>query len=99
MSQSPESEYLRELLLEDKKLMDQLPSLLGDNQKTLELFAKRISLYRRFAKESTNPLVQHIILARLDNVILNDALINTTHQLHTDIAKLGSRLDDLESKH
>ena len=99
MDESTESKYLLQLLLEDKKIMDEeFLSVQGDNQKTLELFVKRISLYRKFAKESTNPITQHIILARLDNIILNASFINATHQLQTDIVKLVSRLDDLEFK-
>ncbi len=99
MNESVEAEYLLKLLSEDKKIQDEeFLSVQGDNQKTLELFNKRISLYRKFAMESTNPITQHIILARLDSIILNATLVNATHQLQTDIAKLGSRLDDLESK-
>ena len=85
--------------MEDSKIMETLASLQGDNQKTLELFAKRISLYRKYIKESANSIMQHIILNKLDNVFLQAAIINTQYQLQMDIAKLVSRLDDLESKH
>ena len=56
MDESTEAKFLLQMLLEDKKIQDEEFLLVqGDNQKTLELFNKRISLYRKFAMESTNP--------------------------------------------
>jgi hypothetical protein len=91
-------EYFTKLAKEDVEISKDLPLVLGDNQKTLEVYAKRTALYRKYAGESKNPLVARIIFNQHENILLQAGLISTTHQLQTDIAKLTTRIDALEAK-
>ena len=97
MSSPPEVELFRRLESEDMPILQELNSV-GDYQKSMEIYQKRISLYRRFIKESTNLFIQQILLSRLENIFLQAGIVETRHELQTDIAKLTSRIDDLESK-
>jgi hypothetical protein len=92
------TDLFRRLELEDNEILKELDSVHGDNEKTLEIYAKRASLYQRFATETTDPIIQQIILIRHDIVLLFSALTNTRHELQTDIARLTSRMDELGSK-
>lgn len=95
---SPEVDFFRRLESEDSKIMQELPSVQGDHQKTLENYQKRISLYRKFINETTNLFIQQILLNRFENILLQAGIEHTRHELQTDIAKLTSRIDELESK-
>ncbi len=95
---SPEVELFRRLESEDRPIMQEMVSAQGDYQKSMEIYQKRISLYSRFVKESTNLFVQQILLNRLENIFLQAGMTQIRHDLQTDIAKLTSRIDDLESK-
>ena len=94
---SPEVDLFRRLESEDMPILQELNSV-GDYQKSMEIYQKRISLYRRFIKETNNLFIQQILLSRLENIYLQAGIVETRHELQTDIAKLTSRIDDLESK-
>ena len=95
---SPEVDLFRRLESEDSTIMQELNSAAGDHQKSLEIYQKRISLYRKYATETNNLFVQQILLGRLENILLQAGIMHAEHELQTDIAKLTSRIDDLESK-
>lgn len=59
---------------------------------------RRFSLFREYAAQSTDPVVTEIILTQAQLNKLEMGLLNARHELQTDIAKLTSRIDDLESK-
>ena len=95
---SPEVDFFRRLESEDNKIMQELPTVQGDHQKTLENYQKRISLYRKFIGETSNLFIQQLLLNRLENILLQAGMEHIRHELQTDMAKLTSRIDDLESK-
>ena len=95
---SPEVDLFRRIESEDRPIMQEMISAQGDYQKSMEIYQKRLSLYRKFVMESTNLFVQQIIFNRIENILLQASLTQIRHDLQTDIAKLTSRIDDLESK-
>ncbi len=95
---SPELELFKRLAIEDGLILKELDNAHGDFQKTLDAYARRASHYRKFARESKDPIVVQIILNSHEDVIQQIGLITARHELQTDIAKLTSRIDDLESK-
>ncbi len=95
---SPEVDLFRRLESEDSPIIQEMASVLGDDQKSMEIYQKRLSLYRKFVTKSTNLFVQQIILSRMENILLQTGFTQIRHDLKTDIVKLTSRIDHLESK-
>ena len=85
-----------ELLVAEHEILKEVPNLLGDHQKILELFAKRISLHTKFSNQTSDPTMKAIIETKKFVVMNEIAIIHTQNTFQQDIAKIISRLDDLE---
>jgi hypothetical protein len=83
----------------DFEIMKELDNVHADDyDKRLEIFAKRADPYRQCARGIPDPYVKAIVEIK-EQVILNSmAIINTQKTIQSDIAKIFSRLDDLESE-
>jgi hypothetical protein len=99
MSSPDEDDVFMKLAEEDGKILE-LENVHEDEdyEKTLEIMERRFSLFREYAAQSTDPVVTEIILTQAQLNKLEMGLLNARHELQTDIAKLTSRIDDLESK-
>jgi hypothetical protein len=99
MSSPDEDHVFMKLAEEDGKILE-LENVHEDEdyEKTLEITERRFSLFREYAAQSTDPVVTEIILTQAQLNKLEMGLLNARHELQTDIAKLISRIDDLESK-
>ena len=100
MSSPDEDDVFMKLAEEDGKILEELENVHEDEdyEKTLEIMERRFSLFREYAAQSTDPVVTEIILIQAQLNKLETGLLNARHELQTDIAKLTSRIDDLESK-
>ena len=100
MSSPDEDDVFMKLAEEDGKILQELENVHEDEdyEKTLEIMERRFSLFREYAAQSTDPAVTEIILTQAQLNKLEMGLLNARHELQTDIAKLTSRIDDLESK-
>ena len=99
MSSPEEDDVFMKLAEEDGKILE-LENVHEDEdyEKTLEIMERRFSLFREYAAQSTDPVVTEIILTQAQLNKLEMGLLNARHELQTGIAKLTSRIDDLESK-
>ncbi|MDW0266847.1 MAG: hypothetical protein QN835_06220 [Nitrososphaeraceae archaeon] len=95
---SPEKDDVFMKLAEDDGKILELENVHEDYEKTLEIMERRFSLFREYAAQSTDPVVTEIILTQAQLNKLEMGLLNARHELQTDIAKLTSRIDELESK-
>jgi|SoiMethySBSTD1v2_1073268.scaffolds.fasta_scaffold557006_1 hypothetical protein len=100
MSSPDEDDVFMKLAEEDGKILEELENVHEDEdyEKTLEIMERRFSLFREYAAQSTDPVVTEIILTQAQLNKLEMGLLNARHELQTGIAKLTSRIDDLESK-
>ncbi|MDW0236224.1 MAG: hypothetical protein QOA08_07610 [Nitrososphaeraceae archaeon] len=96
---SPEKDdvVFMKLAEDDGKILE-LENVHEDYEKTLEIMERRFSLFREYAAQSTDPVVTEIILTQAQLNKLEMGLLNARHELQTDIAKLTSHIDELESK-
>jgi hypothetical protein len=83
---------------EDIKISQELENVHEDYGKTLEILQRRFSLFDKYQQQSLDPIVTEIILTQKQLIRLEMGLLNTRHELQTDIANLTSRIDNLESK-
>lgn len=99
MSSPDEDDVFMKLAEEDGKILE-LENVHEDEdyEKTLEIMERRFSLFREYAAQSTDPVVTEIILTQAQLNKLEMGLLNARHELQTDIAKLTSHIDELESK-
>ena len=85
-----------ELKSEDYKILKELD--LEDPQKVMEIYAKRIALYKKFADRIRDPIAKEIIYTKREIMMNSANILNTQQSIQLDVANITSRLDDLESK-
>ena len=86
------------LTLEDNKLLKQLDEIKDDHQKILDLFAKRVGLYKKCADQTPDPIEKAIIEAKKMVIMSNMGLLTTQCDILSEITKINSRLGALEKK-
>jgi hypothetical protein len=86
------------LALEDNKLLIQLDEIKHDHQKILDLFAKRVGLYKKCADQTHDPIEKAIIEAKKMVIMSDMGLLATQYGILSEITKINSRLDALEEK-
>lgn len=87
---------LEELLTADNKLLKELDNTDHDHQKILDIFAKRVNLYKENFEKQHDPVVRAIIEAKKSIIMSDMGLLANQYQIHSGIAKITSRLDALE---
>lgn len=85
-----------ELLTADNKLIKELDNADHDHQKILDIFAKRVNLYKESFEKQHDPILKAIIDAKKSVIMSDMGLLANQYQIHSDIAKITSRLDALE---
>ncbi len=85
------------LTLEDNKLLKLLAEA-KDHKKILDLFARRISLYKRCIEQTHDPIEKAIIEAKKMVVMGEVGLLSSQYDIQSQLDKVNSRLDSLEKE-
>jgi hypothetical protein len=81
--------------LEDNKLLKQIDEGKNEREQILDLFAKRVALYKKCA-EQTHDHIERAIIEAKKMVIMSDmGLLAAQYTIQSEIAKINSRLDSL----
>jgi hypothetical protein len=98
-SPNPADVFFAELAQADAKILQELDNVHDDEyDKKLAIFAKRADLYRQLAEQMPDPYIKQIVYAKRESMFNTIAIINSQKTINSDIAKIMSRLDELESK-
>ena len=89
-------DVFEELFIADNKLLKELDN--ADHAKILDVFARRITLYKQCADKQNDPMVKAIIEAKKSVIMSDMGLLATQYDIQSDIAKIISRIDLLEQK-
>ena len=89
-------DVFEELLIADNKLLKKLDN--ADHAKILDVFARRITLYKQCADKQDDPMVKAIIDAKKSVIMSDMGLLATQYDIQSDIEKIISRIDLLEQK-
>ena len=89
-------DVFEELFIPDNKLLKELDN--ADHAKILDVFARRITLYKQCADKQNDPMVKAIIDAKKSVIMSDMGLLATQYDIQSDIAKIISRIDLLEQK-
>ena len=89
-------DVFEELFIADNKLLKELDN--ADHAKILDVFARRITLYKQCADKQNDPMVKAIIDAKKSVIMSDMGLLATQYDIQSDIAKIISRIDLLEQK-
>ena len=89
-------DVFEELFIADNKLLKELDN--ADHAKILDVFARRITLYKQCADKQDDPMVKAIIDAKKSVIMSDMGLLATQYDIQSDIAKIISRIDLLEQK-
>jgi uncharacterized protein YicC (UPF0701 family) len=89
-------DVFEELFIADNKLLKELDN--ADRAKILDVFARRITLYKQCADKQNDPMVKAIIDAKKSVIMSDMGLLATQYDIQSEIAKIISRIDLLEQK-
>jgi hypothetical protein len=92
------TDVFEELLIADNKILKELDNAGQDHRKILDIFAKRVTLYKECADKQDVSIVKAIIDAKKSVIMSDMGLLSTQYDIQSDIAKIISRLDALEKK-
>jgi polyhydroxyalkanoate synthesis regulator phasin len=87
-----------ELSIADNKLLIGLDNANEDHKKILDIFARRVTLYKECADKEDDPIIKAIIDAKKSVIMSDMGLLSTQYAIQSDIAKITSRIDVLEEK-
>lgn len=87
-----------ELSIADNKLLKGLDNANEDHKKILDIFARRVTLYKECADKAHDPIIKAIIDAKKSVIMSDMGLLSTQYAIQSDIAKITSRIDVLEEK-
>ena len=79
---------------EDNKILKLLESA-KDHKAILDLFARRVNLYKQCAEQTEDPLERGIIEAKKMVIMGEMGLMAAQYEMQTELAKINSRLDSL----
>jgi hypothetical protein len=88
--------HLFEILdTEDNKILKLLESA-KDHKTVLDLFARRVSLYKKCADRADNHMERGIIEAKKMVIMGEVGLMSSQYEMQTELDKINARLDSLE---
>ena len=85
------------LTLEDNKLLKLLAEA-KDHKNILDLFARRINLYKQCIEQTHDPIEKAIIEAKKMVVMGEVGLLTSQYDIQSQMDKITSRLDSLEKE-
>lgn len=89
-------DVFEQLLIADNELIKELDKAAHDHQKILDIFAKRVNLYKEYFEKQHDPIMKAIIDAKKSVIMSDMGLLSAQYDIQSDIAKIISRLDALE---
>jgi len=92
-----EDDVFIKLREEDVKIAQELENV-HEDEKIVQILQKRVDLYRKYYTRERDPIVMEIMITQEEIIKLQMGLVNERHRLQTDIAKLTTRIDDLEGR-
>jgi len=96
MSTDRKRNVFDELMIADNKILKELDN--DDHKKILDIFAKRVGLYKKLADETHDPITKAIIDSKKSVIMSDMGLLSAQYDIRDDITKIISRLDALEEK-
>lgn len=81
--------------IEDNKILKLLESA-KDHYEILDLFARRINLYKECAEQTHDHMERGIIEAKKMVIMGEVGLMSAQYKMQTEIDKINARLDSLE---
>ena len=91
-------DVFEDLLIKDNKLLKELDDAEKDHKKILDIFARRVNLYKQCADEQRDRIIKAIIEAKKTVIMSDMGLLSAQYDIQSDINKIKSRLDVLEGK-
>jgi hypothetical protein len=87
-----------ELLIEDDKILKDLDIGEPDHKAILDVFARRITMYKKFADKQHDPIIKAIIEGKKSVIMSDMVMLTSQYNVQTEIAGINSRLEALEKK-
>ena len=91
-------DVFEELLIADNKILKGLQIAKQNHKKILDIFARRVTLYKECAEKQDDPIVKAIIEAKKSVIMSDMGLLSTQYDIQSDILKIISRIVVLERK-
>ncbi|HYY85919.1 MAG TPA: hypothetical protein VE594_02310 [Nitrososphaeraceae archaeon] len=91
-------DVFEELLIADNKILKGLQIAKQNHKKILDIFARRVTLYKECAEKQDDPIVKAIIDAKKSVIMSDMGLLSTQYDIQSDILKIISRIVVLERK-
>lgn len=82
----------------DNKIIKKLNGAKGNYKAILDLFARRVVLYKECAEVQDDPIIRAIIDAKKSVIMSDLGLLSTQYDIQSDIKKIISRIDALEER-
>jgi len=92
------TDIIEQLKAEDIILNERMATVQGDSRKMLELLMERHKNYHRHENQATDPTLRVQISNMREDVFLQIMIYKIKADFEDDIAKIISRIDDLETK-
>jgi hypothetical protein len=87
-----------ELERADNKIIKKLNDAKRDYKAILDIFARRVTLYKECAEIQDDPIIKAIIDAKKSVIMSDLGLLTTQYEIQSDIKKIISRIDALEER-
>ena len=91
-------DVFEELLIADNKILKGLRIAKQNHKKILDIFARRVTLYKECAEKQDDPIIKAIIDAKKSVIMSDMGLLSTQYDIQSDILKIISRIVVLERK-
>jgi hypothetical protein len=87
-----------ELLIEDHKILQELDNAEQGHKAILDIFARRITMYKKFADKQHDSVIKAIIEGKKSVIMSDMVMLSSQYNIQTNIAEITTRLDGLEKK-
>src|ERR1044072_2120815 len=91
-------DLFEELLIADNKILKSLGTAKQNHKKILNMFARRVTLYKECADKQDDPVIKAVIDAKKSVIMSDMGLLSTQYEIQSDILKIISRIVVLERK-
>jgi hypothetical protein len=89
-------DVFEDLATADNKLLRKVENAKGNHKKILDIFARRVTLYKECADKQEDPIIRAIIDAKKTVIMSDMGLLATQYDIQSNLAKIMSRIDYLE---
>lgn len=85
-------------MIEDNTILKGLDDADKNHKKVLDIFARRVSLYKDWSDKQHDSIIKAIIDAKKSVIMSDMGLLSSQYDIQSDIVKMNSRVDVLEKK-